>query len=114
VNAYIPSVKHLDSQIKAWKKSDNAPNWSVPEGLFERLIGPTARLGHELRTQQWPSQYLADIKAFETYATALRMDLQQITRVDPSTWQQNFNIDIDSWSTAGEAVAQDLNVTVNA
>ena len=42
------------------------------------------------------------------------MDLQQITRVDPSTWQQNFNIDIDSWSTAGEAVAQDLNVTVNA
>ena len=111
VVAFVRSFSHVDSQLQTLQKNHRDSQAQVFP-LYELLIGPTVRLGHELRTRRSPNRYLADIVSFETYTTALRVDLLQINHVDPFTWQQNFNIDFNSWQTSGEAVQEDLNVTL--
>ena len=54
VVAFVRSFSHVDSQLQTLQKNHRDSQAQVFP-LYELLIGPTVRLGHELRTQQSPT-----------------------------------------------------------
>ena len=101
MEACTPAWKHSESQYTAWEKHHQHGHTKAVNAMFATVLGPTIRLGHEMRSQQWPSQYLGAIEAFAADTTTLRSDFQQIIAGNPPS---SFDNDLDTWGSDGQTV----------
>lgn len=108
LEAYAKPLQHMEQQYTAWSKHHHGPSMAV-NAMFAAVVGPTAGFGHELRTQEWPSQDLGDIETLETDTTTVREDFASIANVNGTT-PSSLDNDLSTWSNDAQAVASDLHV----
>ena len=114
LHAIIGPFEHAAKQDAVWAKNPNRSDATVGY-IFNPMAEAVARLGHEMRTQRWPSQDTADIHDLEADTTFLREDLQQVTGLNTSnanSWEQTTDTDITNWENDSQDVAKDLRVTL--
>ena len=116
--AYIPAFKTFDRQFAAWaKKQSQNPNVQASSAgyIINPMVKATASLGHKMRTQQWPAQYLSDVQAFEADTTTLREDFSQFLGVDAASvqsWANTFGNDATTWGNDGQTVQGNLHASL--
>lgn len=108
LEAYAKPLQHMEQQYEAWSKHHHGPSTAV-NAMFGAVVGPTARFGHELRTQPWPSRALGAVETLEADTTTVREDFASIASLNGTT-PSSLDDDLNTWSNDAQAVASDLHV----